>query len=137
MGAAPVFLMKKGKEKMKKYLIAEFGGMLARVDAEEIMYILRDGGRIIVATEGKEYIYYESMKEAQEIMGPSFYQPRDRCIVNMEYLRRIEVKRCQLVFKDGEEVFLGRDACYALKKVFKKYIIENILYVAEDETPYE
>jgi len=121
----------------KRCLVAESGGMLARVDAEDIMYILRDGGRIIVVTEEKEYIYYESMKKAEEIMGDGFFKPRDRCIINMEYLRRVDVNRRQIVFKDGEEVYLGRDACYKLKKVFKRYITENILYVAEDEVPYE
>ena len=37
----------------KRFLIVKFGRTVARVDAEDIMYILRDGERLIVTTEVK------------------------------------------------------------------------------------
>ena len=124
----------------KTYLVVEFERTVARVDAEDIYYILRDGERIIVATGEKEYVYYESMKEAEKIMGPEFFQPRDRCIVNMEHLRHVDAKKRRLIFKNGDEVFLGRDACCKLKKAFKKYALDNnedLNYAAEDENTYD
>ena len=124
----------------KRFLIVKFGRTVARVDAEDIMYILRDGERLIVTTEDREYVYYEKMEEARKIMDDSFFQPRDRCIVNLEHLRRVDVEQRRLVFDNGDEFYMGRDACAKLKKVFEEYLVEHCDAafdgVAEVEKPY-
>ena len=124
----------------KRYLIVKNQKAVTRVDADEIMYVLRDGRRLIVATEEREYVYYDKMKSVEGISNYGFYQPLDRCIINMKHLKSVEVVRRRLVFRNGDELFLGRDACSRMKSVFNEYLIKNqsddVLFAAEEEEGY-
>ncbi|MBO4235496.1 MAG: LytTR family transcriptional regulator DNA-binding domain-containing protein [Firmicutes bacterium] len=109
----------------KKYLVVKNRKRVARVEADEIMYVLRDGRRLIVATMEGEYIYYDKMRSVECISGSEFYRLLDRCIVNMNYLKSVEVARRRLRFQNGDELFFGRDACSRMKVVFRDYLIKN------------
>lgn len=110
---------------MKGYLAVKNKRQVSRVSVEEIMYILRDGRRLIVTTEEKEYVYYEKIDAIQGLLSESFYRPLDRCIVNMDYLKSVDVIKRRMIFRNGDELFLGRDACSKTKAAFYTYLLKG------------
>ena len=125
----------------EKFLVVKNQKRVTRVDAFEIMYVLKDGRRLIVVTESEEYVYYDKMSSVMRMEAEGFYMPLQRCIVNLNHLKSVEVPRKRLIFRNGEELFLGRDACCQVKKVFNRYLLDKIIdvetdFAAEDDAEY-
>lgn len=127
---------------MKGYLAVKNKHQVTRVSVEEVMYILRDGRRLIVTTEEKEYVYYERIEAIKSRLSESFYRPLDRCIVNMDYLKSVDVLKRRMIFRNGDELFLGRDACSKTKAAFYSYLLKGNnescgITAAEEEGKYK
>ena len=116
----------------KGYVVVKSHKHVTRVEVSEIMYVLRDGRRLILATQSQEYIFYGNMDSVEGVVGKDCCRILARCIVNMAYLKSVDVERRRVIFKNGEELFLGRNACNRLKMIFYRYLLTNNL----DEEAY-
>lgn len=126
----------------RNYLAVKNNREVSKVPFDEIMYILRDGRRLIVVTPEREYIYYEKIQKAREEADLSFYRVTDGCLVNLLYVKSVDTKRRRVAFLNGDELSIGRDNIAKLKRAFYAYLIEGSrdddmdYMVAEEEVDY-
>ncbi|MBQ7245887.1 MAG: LytTR family transcriptional regulator DNA-binding domain-containing protein [Firmicutes bacterium] len=131
----------------KNYLVVRTRSAVTRLEREEIVYVLKDERRLIVVTQEKEYVYNATMEAVEEVADSSYYRPLDRCYVNLSHLKSVDTERRRLIFMNDDELFLGRDACAKMKKIFYSYLIHNGLdggelgdepeIAAEEESAYK
>lgn len=118
----------------QKYLVVKNRFNVSKVEVKDIMYILRDGRKLIVVTEDNEYVYYSKMKNIEPIVGDSLFRLLDRCFINLNYLKTVNLLNRRCIFVNGDELFWGRDSISKLRKAFDKYLFENGLTDNLDET---
>ena len=127
---------------MKKSLVVKNRKVVVEVDPQDIIYILRDGRRLIVAAQDGEYVYSQKIDKAAEVCVENFYRPVERCLVNLTHLKGVDVVTHYLTFKNGDAIPLGKHACSRTKKAFEKYLIDNAddpeaELAAEEENEYK
>ncbi len=104
---------------MKEYIAVRNNCEVTKVLFSEICFITRNARKIILRGDD-DFVFYENMKNVVECLDSRFERILDSCYVNMERVK--SVKGDKIIFDNGIELMMSRDAISKAKKLFYEYI---------------
>ena len=97
---------------------------VAKVETSTILFVEKDGRKLHVVTDSREYSYYEKLSNIEHLFDSTFFQCRKGCYIN---LNRVTIMEDQCVFFDnGMTYWLGRDSYIKTKHAYVSYLKKNL-----------
>lgn len=103
----------------KKYIKIDSKNTL--VDASEIMYIKRDGMKIVFKTESQDYDTYSSFNKIQFNLPSNFVRCHKSYIANINKIKDVEPVTNTITFNDGNYCEIGPKYKKSLMEVLNIY----------------
>lgn len=103
----------------KKYIKIDSKNTL--VDASEILYIKRDGMKIVFKTESQDYDTYSSFNKIQFNLPNNFVRCHKSYIANINKIKDVEPVTNTITFKDGNYCEIGPKYKKSLMEVLNIY----------------
>ncbi len=105
----------------KKSLIFENGSILYKIKYDDIIYIIKDTieRKSVIRTIYAEYSVCDNISSIMEKLDSRFFQSHRSCIVNKDYIKKID-------FKDGKITFNNNEHLYLLARGKKKGLKEHV-----------
>lgn len=103
----------------KKYIKIDSKNTL--VDAAEILYIKRDGMKIVFKTETQDYDTYSSFNKIQFNLPNNFVRCHKSYIANINKIKNVEPVTNTITFNDGNYCEIGPKYKKSLMEVFNIY----------------
>ena len=94
--------------------------IVASVSTTSVLYIEKDGRKLRVVTENREFSYYEKMNNVEPLLDNTFLLCRKGCYINLSKIALME-DQC-ITFINGEKYWLGRDNFNRTKKQFINFL---------------
>ncbi|MCI5720992.1 MAG: LytTR family transcriptional regulator DNA-binding domain-containing protein [Firmicutes bacterium] len=94
--------------------------IVASVSTTSVLYIEKDGRKLRVVTENREFSYYEKMNNVEPLLDNTFFLCRKGCYINLSKIALME-DQC-ITFINGEKYWLGRDNFNRTKKQFINFL---------------
>ncbi|MBQ1489846.1 MAG: LytTR family transcriptional regulator DNA-binding domain-containing protein [Eubacterium sp.] len=95
----------------------------AVVDTDDLLMIQREGRKLHVCTEKREYVMYGKMQNVLQYLDSRFFRCLDGCVINLTKVRRVE--KCRVVFRNGRELTLGRDSSLRVRRAFNLLLFDH------------
>lgn len=86
------------------------------IDSSEIIFIKRDGMKLIIHTKNRDYQTYSSFNKIQEILPSNFVRAHKSYIVNIANVINVDTMSDIIYFSDGTSCSIGPK--------FKDYLLE-------------
>jgi len=105
----------------KKSLIFERGNVLYKIKYDDIIYVIKDTveRKSIIKTLYTEYKISENISDLIKKLDNRFFQSHRSCIVNKDYIKKVD-------FKDGKITFSNNEYIYLLARDKKKGLKEHV-----------
>lgn len=88
-----------------------------KISFDDILYIFRNSSKrkVYVKTSDDLYTTGETLEELLARLDQRFFQTHRACIVNTEYIKEVDLKKEEILLKNGELLtYLSRNRKYAL-----------------------
>lgn len=105
------------------YILIKTQSYIEKLPTEEVISVQRDGRRIHIAADNKEYVYYEKMDNVSPHLDERFYRCHGGCYINFDKVRLMEDQ--EIMFYNGQTLFLGRTNFIKTKQHFYRYNLKN------------
>ena len=105
---------------MERYVPIISGKETAKVNLDDIVLIEREGRKLHVVTERREYRYYEKIDIVEQYLDERFYPCLKSCYVNLEHIAYMEEQ--EIHFDNGYAFFLGRSNFIKTKQKYKSFL---------------
>ncbi len=123
-----------GENSLPEYISVISASRCARIRIEDIEVIEQEGRRLHVITAGREYCFYESMKEViMCLYGRAFYRPVKGLIINFSHVK--EISGNAVTFYSGHVVTMGKNSITRTRASFKKFLMRYPPYSMVDINP--
>ncbi|MDO4395708.1 MAG: LytTR family DNA-binding domain-containing protein [Clostridia bacterium] len=97
--------------------------VVANVSVDTVLFIEKDGRKLKVVTDAREYSYYEKMSNIEHLLDNTFFLCRKGCYINLDKVVLMEDQH--IVFENGNVYWLGRDNFIKTKKAFVNFLNIN------------
>ena len=103
----------------KKYLKIDNKNTI--IDESEVLYIKRDGMKLVFHTATRDYDIYSSFNKFQDKLPSHYKRCHKSCIANISQIKDVEPVSGTITFKDGSTCNIGPKYKSDLMEVFKEY----------------
>lgn len=91
-----------------------------RVKVNDVMTISRNSRKLEIKAENGVFSYYEKIENILDCLDERFFRCNNGFLLNLE---KVEVMKNQkVIFSNGEEIEMPRDAFLRAKKAYKDYL---------------
>ena len=111
---------------MKECLLIRNWHRIRRVEVEDILYIMRNNRKLMVATNHDKWTYYEKIHNVVPLLNKDFYGALTGLYINLSKVVAMEDNT--IVFENGESVSLGNKNFNKTKKYYIEYLNNGILH---------
>lgn len=91
------------------------------VDAAEVIYIKRDGMKLVFHTPNSDYDTYSSFNKFQDKLPKNYIRCHKSYVANISQIRDVEPVSGVITFKDGSTCSIGPKYKFELLEVLKSY----------------
>ena len=106
-----------------KHILVKTGAIVEKVPTEEVVAVQRDGRKLHIVSDNKDYVYYQKMDNVEPKLSDNFYRCHGGCYINLDKVRLMEEQ--EIFFYNGYSIYLGRTNFIKAKQYFYKYAMEN------------
>lgn len=103
----------------ENYILVKTKKYVERIPTDEVLCVQRDGRKIRLTAEDKQYEYYGKIESVEEKLDERFYKCHGGCIINLDKVRLMEDQ--EIYFYNGESLFLGRTNFIKTKHFYYSY----------------
>ncbi|MCQ2550615.1 MAG: LytTR family transcriptional regulator DNA-binding domain-containing protein [Clostridia bacterium] len=103
-----------------EYILIKTKQFIERLPADEVLSVQRDGRKVLVVAEDREYEYYDSMENVLNHLDDRFYKAHGGLVVNLDKIRLMKDQEIQ--FYNGYSMFLGRSNFIKAKQKYYSYL---------------
>ncbi|MBR5229267.1 MAG: LytTR family transcriptional regulator DNA-binding domain-containing protein [Firmicutes bacterium] len=105
---------------MDKYIPFVTRQKCCKISLEEVLYIEQIGREVMIVTEKTTYRQYGKITQLQQYLDESFFNCLKTMIINFSNV--VSMQDQTVKFKDGTEIFLGRQNFVRTKQTFAVFI---------------
>lgn len=91
------------------------------IDESEVLYIKRDGMKLVFHTENRDYDTYSSFTKFQDRLPKNYLRCHKSCIVNISQIKDVEPVSGTITFKDASTCSIGPKYKSNFMEVLKNY----------------
>ena len=116
---------------MERYIPVITKHYSCRVDIDDIIYIQQQQKKLAIVTDDEIYSYYEKIENVLDYLDKRFFRVMKKLVVNLDKISM--VKEQQVHFKNGSDIYLGKDNYVRTKQKYTAYIrgLEKCLIPSE------
>lgn len=104
---------------LNEKITVKSGSNIHLIPLHELMYIQAEGDYVVIYTASGRHIKEETMKNMESLLPDNFLRIHRSCIVNTDYISRIELYEKQqylITLKTGQQVRASQNGYMLLKK---------------------
>lgn len=105
---------------MERYIPVITKHYSCRVDLDDIIYIQQQQKKLAIVTDDEIYSYYEKIENVLDYLDKRFFRVMKKLVVNLDKISM--VKEQQVHFKNGSDIYLGKDNYVRTKQKYTAYI---------------
>lgn len=106
-----------------KSILIKTSTAVEKLPTNEVVSVQREGRKIRIVSDEKNYIYYQKMENVEKKLPDNFYRCHGGCYINLDKVRLMEEQ--EVFFYNGYSIYLGRSNFIKAKQQFYKYALEN------------
>ena len=105
---------------MDKYIPFVTSKQCCRISLENILYVEQQGREVLIVTENITYRKYGKLSDMEAYLDERFFYCLKSMTINLSNV--ISMQNQVITFRDGTEIFLGRQNFVKAKQTFAIYI---------------
>lgn len=101
-------------------LLIRANGTYYRIEREKVLYVENEGRKVVLHMKNNQISYYAKMKDAEELLGDSFFRCHRGYLVNLKAVKSYECG--SMLLKNGERILMAKQKYNEFAAAYAEYL---------------